>query len=116
MRRRVAVRLWVMKAAAVAEIGTAFGILEDKLWRSNRALKNQGIAALASQKQGPLGGSKVTNEVISRIHQLKNTGPANTRIAQPVGIFEFSVRRTLGKYACAYLLRPLDTTRSGNRK
>jgi transposase-like protein len=95
MRRMVAVRLWQLKAAAVAEIATAFGIQEDTLWRWNRALKDQGITALISQKRGPKGGSKLTNELIARIHQLKKTGLANTRIGKQVGVSEFSVRRAL---------------------
>ncbi|MBV1781409.1 hypothetical protein KRR55_20120 [Paeniglutamicibacter sp. ABSL32-1] len=95
MRRMVAVRLWQMKAAAVAEVASAFGILEDTLWRWNRALKDQGITALATQKRGPKGGSKLTDEVISLIHQLKKSGLANTRIGQQVGVSEFSVRRAL---------------------
>lgn len=95
MRRMVAVRLWQMRAAPVAEIATAFGILEDTLWRWNRALKDEGITALAARKRGPKGGSKLTDEVISGIHRLKKSGLANTRIAQQVGVSEFSVRRAL---------------------
>jgi transposase len=95
MRRFVAVKLWQMKAAKVAEIASAFGVGEDTLWKWNRTLKLEGFAALASSKRGPKGGSKLTIEAIIRIHDLKKTGLTNTRIGMQVGVSEFSVRRAL---------------------
>lgn len=95
MRRMVAVKLWEMNAAPVAEIAAAFGVIEDTLWRWHRALDGGGITALASGTRGPKGGSKLTDEVIARIHELKKTGLANTRIGKQVGVSEFSVRRAL---------------------
>ena len=95
MRRMVAVKLWNMNAAAVAEIAAGFGVTEDTLWRWHRTLDGEGFTALASSKRGPKGGSKLTTEVIDRIHDLKKTKLANTRIALQVGVSEFSVRRAL---------------------
>ena len=95
MRRFVAVKLWQMKAAKVAEIASAFGVGEDTLWKWNRTLKLEGFTALVSSKRGPKGGSKLTLEVINRIHDLKKTGLTNTRIGTQVGVSEFSVRRAL---------------------
>ena len=48
MRRMVAVKLWEMNAAPVAEIAAAFGVIEDTLWRWHRALDGGGFTALAS--------------------------------------------------------------------
>ena len=95
MRRMVAVKLWEMNAAPVAEIAAAFGVIEDTLWRWHRALDGGGFTALTSGTRGPKGGSKLTTEVIARIHELKKTGLANTRIGKQVGVSEFSVRRAL---------------------
>lgn len=74
MRRFVAVKLWDMKTAQVAEIASAFGVHEDTLWRWHRTLQNEGFAALSNDKRGPKGGSKLTTLVIARIHELKKPG------------------------------------------
>ena len=95
MRRMAAVKLWDMKAAPVGEIAAGFGVTEDTLWRWHRTLDGGGFPALSSTKRGPKGGSKLTEEVIARIHELKKTGLANTRIGVQVGVSEFSVRRAL---------------------
>lgn len=95
MRRMAAVKLADMKAASVREIAAGFGVTEDTLWRCHRALNSGGFPALVSTKRGPKGGSKLTEEVIVRIHELKATGLANTRIGAKVGVSEFSVRRAL---------------------
>ena len=96
MRRFAAVKLWEMKSAQVAEIASAFGVLEDTLWKWHRTLQHEGFAALTSEKRGPKGGSKLTPLVITRIQELKKTTRlSNRRIGTQVGVSEFSVRRAL---------------------
>lgn len=94
-RCTTAVTLWRIKAATASEIGAAFGVVEDTIWAWHRALNTSGISALASGKRGSKGGSKLTCEVITRIHQLKTQNLANPKIAAQVGVSEFSVRHPL---------------------
>ncbi|MDJ0376965.1 helix-turn-helix domain-containing protein [Cryobacterium sp. PH31-L1] len=96
MRRFVAVKLWDMKTAKIAEIAAAFGVHEDTVWKWHRTLNSEGFAALSSDKPGPKGGSKLTATVITHIQELKKkTGLSNRRIGTQVGVSEFSVRRAL---------------------
>lgn len=94
-RRATAVNLWRIKAASAAQIGAAFGVGEDTIWAWHRALGTQGIGALVNEKRGPKGGSKLTGELITHIHELKATKASNVSIAARVGVSEFSVRRAL---------------------
>ena len=104
MRRFVAVKLWDMKTAKIAEIASAFGVHEDTVWKWHRTLNSEGFAALSSDKPGPKGGSKLTALVITHIQELKKkTGLSNRRIGTQVGVSEFSVRRAL-------TLTPADDT------
>lgn len=94
-RRATAVNLWRIKVASAAQIGAAFGVGEDTIWTWHRALGTQGIGALVNEKRGPKGGSKLTGELITHIHELKATKASNVSIAAQVGVSEFSVRRAL---------------------
>jgi transposase len=95
IRRFVAVKLWGLKTAKIAEIAAAFRVGEDTVWRWQRTLKSEGFASLSNDKPGPKGVSKLTASVIARIHELKKTRLTNTSIGTQVGVSEFSVRRAL---------------------
>lgn len=94
-RRSTAVTLWRIKAATAAQIGEAFGVGEDSIWRWHRALKTSGLGILTTGKTGPKGGSKLTPELVTQIHELKTTKLSNVKIGATVGVSEFSVRRAL---------------------
>ncbi|MGO1231984.1 putative transposase, partial [Glutamicibacter arilaitensis] len=94
-KRLAAVSLWRMKAASAAEIGHAFGVIEDTIWHWHRTLNTTGLNSLTSEKRGPKGGSKLTKEVITRIQQLRASGLTLTATAAQTGVSEFSVRRAM---------------------
>lgn len=94
-KRLAAVSLWRMKAASAAEIGHAFGVIEDTIWHWHRTLNTTGLNSLTSEKRGPRGGSKLTKEVITRIQQLRASGLTLTATAAQTGVSEFSVRRAM---------------------
>lgn len=94
-RRFAAVNLLTLRAATAARIATAFGIAPATLWKWKSLATTGGIAALTSEKRGPKGSSKLTSELITRIHQLKAQGLSNRTAAEQAGVSEFSIRRAL---------------------
>lgn len=94
-RRFAAVKLVDVKAALVSEIAQAFGISQATLWNWGQALDRHGITALVPEKKGPKRNSKLTDETLRRIRELKTTGASNVFIGKQLGISEFSVRRAL---------------------
>lgn len=94
-RRFAAVNLNMLRAATAADIATAFGISPATLWQWKSAASIQGMAGLISEKRGPKGNSKLTDELIVIIHRLKAQGLSNRATAEQAGISEFSVRRAM---------------------
>src|SRR5438309_6616688 len=59
-RRLAAVQLVRTGVASVAEVASAFGIDTSTLWRWTQAFTSGGVLALAAERRGPKGPSKLT--------------------------------------------------------
>lgn len=94
-RRFAAAKLVAIKAAPVSAIAAAFGVSEGTLWNWGQALGTGGVAALIPETKGPKRNSKLTDEVITRIHALKAEGLSKMAIGRAVGVSDFSVTRAL---------------------
>ena len=101
VRRWSAVQLVRVKAAPVAQIAAAFGVEPGTLWRWGQRLTEQGVAALASDKRGPKGPHRLTDQLIVQINALRAQGNTHEQIATQVGIGPTSVRRALGSRSAA---------------
>lgn len=93
--RFAAAKLVDINAAPVSAIAAAFGISEGTLWNWGQALDTGGVAALIPETKGPKRNSKLTDEVITRIHALKTDGLSKAAIGREVGVSDFSVTRAL---------------------
>ena len=93
--RFAAAKLVVIKAAPVSAIAAAFGISEGTLWNWGQALGTGGVTALIPETKGPKRNSKLTDEVIARIHALRAEGFSKAAIGRAVGVSDFSVTRAL---------------------
>ncbi len=94
--RFAAAKLVAIKAAPVSAIAEAFGISEGTLWNWGQALDTGGVTALIPETKGPKRNSKLTDEVITRIHALRSEGLSKAAIGRAVGVSDFSVTRALG--------------------
>ena len=94
-RRLAAIKLVAMKAAKATDIAAAFGVTTATLWNWAKLFDDDGVLALVAEKRGPKKPSKLSEQIITQIHQLHAQGLNNLRIAELVEISEFSVRRAL---------------------
>ncbi|MHA7178299.1 putative transposase [Arthrobacter sp. Sr24] len=94
-RRWAAVKLVRLGAASQEQIAAAFGVTSVALWKWVQRAAVGGIAALVPEKKGPKKASRLTNTVITRIVELRNTGLSQQAVGNMVGVSEFSVRRAL---------------------
>ncbi|WP_434618307.1 putative transposase [Arthrobacter sp. A5] len=94
-RRFTAVKLAEIRAASVAEVAEAFKVSPGTLWQWGQQLAVGGVVALAPEKRGPKGPTRLTESLISRIHSLRETGMSLRSVGTAVGVSEFSVRRAL---------------------
>ena len=76
----------------MAEVASAFGVDTSTLWRWTRAFISGGVLALASERRGPKGPSKLTTELKRRINGLDRDGLSLRQIAaQTVGGHELGL-------------------------
>lgn len=94
-RRLAAINLVAMKAAKAIDIAQAFGVSAVTLWNWAKLFAQDGVAGLVAEKRGPKKPSKLSEEIITQIHQQHAQGLNNLRIAEQTGVSEFSVRRAL---------------------
>lgn len=73
-RRWAAVKLADMRAASVADVAAAFAVSVGTLWMWGQLLAEGGVAALAPEKRGPKGPSRLSGDVVERIVELRATG------------------------------------------
>jgi Transposase protein/Homeodomain-like domain len=95
LRRWSAVQLARLGAAPVAQIAAAFGVDPGTVWRWGQTLSSDGVAALASDKRGPRGPHRLTEQLAARIRRLREDGKSYEAIAAEVGVGATSVRRVL---------------------
>ncbi|MDJ0313901.1 putative transposase [Arthrobacter sp. H35-D1] len=94
-RRFAAATLVGIQAATVAQIATGFGVDAVTLWRWRQVLETTGIAGLVPEAMGPKGPSRLGEDVVERITELRAMGLSLRAVGAAVGVSEFSVRRAL---------------------
>ncbi|MHA7178464.1 putative transposase [Arthrobacter sp. Sr24] len=94
-RRWAAVKLVRLGAASQEQIAAAFGVSSVAVWKWVQRAAAGGIAALVPEKKGPRKASRLSDTVITRIVELRNTGLSQQGVGDMVGVSEFSVRRAL---------------------
>ena len=94
-RRWAAVKLVRLGAASQEQIAAAFGVSSVAVWKWVQRAAAGGIAALVPEKKGPKKASRLSDTVITRIVELRNTGLSQQAVGNMVGVSEFSVRRAL---------------------
>jgi len=96
-RRLAAVQLAASEVASVAEVASAFGVDTSTLWRWTRAFTSGGVLALAAERRGPKGPSKLTAELKNRIVELNRDGLSLRQIATQTGVSTATARVALGR-------------------
>jgi len=94
-RRLVAVQLAASKVASVAEVASASGVDTLTLWRWTCAFAAGGVWALAFERRGPKGPSKLTEELVARIVALDGEGLSLRQIATQTGVSTSTARVAL---------------------
>ena len=94
-RRLAAVQMAESGAASVKAVAVGFGIEEPTLWRWRDTYRRNGIAGLLPKKMGPKRASKLTEDTLGEIAQLRNKGLSLRSIGERVGISHDSVKRAL---------------------
>ncbi|HUY25405.1 MAG TPA: hypothetical protein VMV09_08915 [Candidatus Saccharimonadales bacterium] len=112
-RRLAAIQLYGLKVANAGEIGTAFGSGRASLFRWKERQKQGGSGALASDKPGPRGPSKLKPETLAQIEVLDSKGLSGREIGRRLGLVERTVRRGLGRDAKAPGRAPSPASSAG---
>ena len=73
-RRLAAIKLTAMKAAKATDIAAAFGVTTATLWNWAKLFDDDGVLALVAEKRGPKKPSKLSEQIITQIHQLHAQG------------------------------------------
>lgn len=92
-RRLAAVQLVNIKAATQRDVAVAFGVDEATVHRWRTRARAQGAAALVTDRPGPRGPSKVTEDVVADIVQRRVDGASLSQIASAVGVSPTTVAR-----------------------
>jgi transposase len=100
-RRLAAVQLVRFKVAKQYEVAAAFGVDEITVWRWENAYAEAGVAGLLPARPGPKGPSKLTDELVARIGELRTAGKTIAAIAEATGVSTFTVRKALGRVGAA---------------
>lgn len=96
-RRLAAVQLVRIKAARAVQVAGGFGVNTETLRRWQGVVTDSGVAALAPDKRGPKGPSRLTQELVADIAARRRAGASLRTIAKAVGVSAASVRRVLPK-------------------
>ncbi|MHB1783671.1 MAG: helix-turn-helix domain-containing protein, partial [Acidimicrobiales bacterium] len=94
--RFAAVQLVATKTARPSEVARAFGVSTTSLRRWQRDFAESGLAGLIEQKKGPKSQRKVSEELATRIAELRAQGKTLQAIADEVGLSSYPVRQVLG--------------------
>ncbi len=92
-RRLAAVQLVNSKAARQRQVAEAFGVHENSLVRWRSAYAAGGAAALVTDRPGPRGPSKLTEEKRAEIAELRASGLSLAAVARRSGVSTDTVRR-----------------------
>jgi len=96
-RRLAAVQLVRIKAAQAVQVAGGFGVNTETLRRWQGVVTDAGVGALAPDKRGPKGPSRLTHELVADIAARRRAGASLRTIAKAVGVSAASVRRVLPK-------------------
>ena len=94
-RRLAAVQLVRIKAASATDVAAAFGVSTVALWRWRKVAGASGAAGLATDKPGPRGPSRLTDEMVLDIGRRRRRGATLQAVADAVGVSVTTVRRAL---------------------
>src|ERR1035437_2001956 len=94
-RRLAAVQLVRIKAASAADVAAAFAVSTVALWRWRKVAGASGAAGLATDKPGPKGPSRLTDEMVLDIGRRRRRGATLQAVADAVGVSVTTVRRAL---------------------
>jgi transposase len=94
-RRLAAVQLVATGAASQRQVGEAFGVNENTVWRWRQAYAAGGVEGLAERRRGPRGPSKLTGAKVAEIVAARAEGSSMETIAARVGVSLNSVSRAL---------------------
>jgi transposase len=94
-RRLAAVQLVRINAARAGQVAAGFGVSTETLRRWQGVVTDAGVAALAPNKRGPKGPSRLTPELVADITARRRGGASLRTIAAAVGVSPASVRRVL---------------------
>ena len=92
-RRLAAVQLVNSKAARQRQVADAFGVHENSLVRWRSAYSAGGARALMTDRPGPRGPSKLTEQKRAEIAALRASGLSLTAVASRTGVSTDTVRR-----------------------
>lgn len=95
-RRLAAVQLVATNSATAREVAAGFGMAEPTLWRWRDGYARDGVAGLLPKKKGPKRPSKLSEDKVAEITQLRRDGLVLRAIATRVGVSHDSVLRALG--------------------
>jgi transposase len=94
-RRLAAVQLVRIKAASAVDVAAAFAVTTVTLWRWRKELNASGVEGLVSDKRGPKGPSRLTDDMVADIRARRTGGATLQAIAAAVGVSINTVRRAL---------------------
>jgi prepilin-type processing-associated H-X9-DG protein len=112
-RRLAAVQLVETGSARPLEVCAAFGTDDVTLWRWRRDYREGGVAALAPERPGPRGPSKLTEAKAAEIRRLRAQGASRATIAARVGVGAGTVSRALAATPAASPAPPAPASEEG---
>jgi hypothetical protein len=107
-RRLAAVQLVRIKAALLMDVAAAFAVSTVTLWRWRKELDVSGVEGLASDKRGPKGPSRLTDDMVDDIRGRRSGGATLQAVADAVGVSVTTVRRALPAPAAAAATREVQ--------
>jgi transposase len=105
-RRLAAIQLVRIKAASLMDVAAAFGVSTVTMWRWRKVLDASGAAGLATDKPGPRGPSRLTDDMVDAIRARRSGGATLQAVADAVGVSVTTVRRALPAAAPTRSLQP----------
>jgi hypothetical protein len=94
-RRLAAVQLVRIKAASLMDVAVAFAVSTVTMWRWRKELDASGVQGLSTDKRGPKGPSRLTDDMARDIRARRSSGATLQAVADAVGVSVTTVRRAL---------------------
>ncbi len=96
--------------AKPSEIARVLGRHRNRVHEYRRRYREGGAEALEVKRRGPRGPSKFKGSTLARAQEYLNKGKPNRRVAELVGVSEFTIRKALKEHR---LVRPEGRKDSG---